>query len=68
MTQSLHGRQMTASLKLGEALGAIRDARMLVMLARQGVWGASAIDERLNKTEKYLNQALAAIEAAVKEG
>ena len=65
MTQSLHGRQMQASLKLGEALGRLKLAYSLLDLL-----GASFLSrtERVHQAREEVEQAIAAIEAAVKEG
>ena len=66
MTQSLHGRQMAASLKLGEALERLRTAHIRIQLWRElhAQQRADLIVEARNEIEL----AVAAIEAAVKEG
>ena len=68
MTQSLHGRQLQASLKLGEALRRLRIAGITLSLARGDEEFDTVHNTRLAGVARELDQAIAAIEAAVKEG
>ena len=68
--QLLYVRQMQASLKLGEALGALKNARTALALATSPMserW-IRLRNARIGDADDYLVQAIAAIEAAVKEG
>ena len=58
---------MAASLKLGEALGTCRHAQNLLLLAIQSPFTRLRVG-RLWEVNTELEKAIAAIEAAVKEG
>ena len=68
MTQSLHGRQMQASLKLGGALKRLRNAQIVLTKARDDDELGYGHERRLADVVRELGLGIAAIEAAVKEG
>ena len=67
MTDSLFARQAKATIRIGEALGALKNVQTVLLLAIHSPFTRFRA-ERLSEVNSELEKAIAAIEAAVKEG